>query len=342
MKSDSTGKITVGTERSNNDDPDSGSGTYDLFIIGAGPAGLTASMFAKLKGLTVKLVDGLAAGGQLRNLYPHKPVFNYPGYGRINAGELAGKMLDQVRNEGIPVNENTPVQNIICTVDGRYVIETPEGQYRSRTVLLACGMGLFMPRKLAVPGEEEAASVRLFYSIGDISSWRGLQVAVIGGGNSALDNALLLTQQECRVMVIHQFMEFQADKATVMRLEPAGICSMMERKIVCIKGGDNSVFIHTRDSKAEEEVVEADRILVNIGLKTNYDFLSNLSLARDKQRIVVDSEMQTSLPGVFACGDAVSYPGKIRLIVTAIGEAATAVESVVAYLKHPARNGGGT
>lgn len=128
---------------------------YDVVIIGAGPAGLTAGIFANNKGLHVLVIDGARLGGQLRSLYPTKPVYNYPGYTQIEAGDLAEKMIRQVRGEGISLVEEEPIERVSLFENDLFILESSNSEYRCRSVILACGMGLFTPRTLGIPGERE-------------------------------------------------------------------------------------------------------------------------------------------------------------------------------------------
>ncbi len=309
---------------------------FDAVIIGAGPAGLTAALFASNKNFNITIVEGLEAGGQLKSLYPLKPVYNYPGYSQINAGKLAEVMLQQVRQNNIPVIENTPVETVTPLPDGHFQIKLPNQLLKSRAVILACGMGLFRPRQLNVPGEQELENHRLFYAITNLADWEGREVALFGGGNSAVDNALLLSEKNARVTLIHRSAKLSADPSSVEKLrQQPGIEILLGRKV--------RQFSETPDGRVEivlenvfggePETLVKDRALVNIGLQPNLDFLQQLPVEKKGRQVVVDSEMQTSVPGIFACGDVVAYPGKVRLIATAIGEAATAVSSLERYLK---------
>ena len=305
-----------------------------MIIVGAGPAGLTAAIFALRKRFSLLLLEGGRAGGQLTSLYPHKPVYNYPGYSAIEAAGLAQKMWEQAEQEGITLLQETPVEAISPAGHDGYELVAPGARYHARSVILACGMGLFKPLRLNVPGESELEGKALFYTVNDLEAWRNRDVAVIGGGNSALDNSLLLSRNACKVTIVHQLQDFQAEPASVEQVKGSCSAVLLGRKVERFTRTDGRVTLYLQNADEQNpEQISAERVLINIGLKTSYAFLDALPLARDKKRIVVDSEMKTSLPGIFACGDAVSYPGKVRLIVTAIGEAATAVGSVEEFLK---------
>ncbi|MFZ0389828.1 MAG: NAD(P)/FAD-dependent oxidoreductase [Calditrichia bacterium] len=307
---------------------------YDVVIIGAGPAGLTAGIFAHNKNLKLHLVEGLKIGGQLKNLYPHKPVYNYPGHSRINAGDLSELMYGQIRENEISVSENLAVSGIEAGNNGRLKVITSQNTLTTHSVILACGMGLFQPRRLDVAGEDELENKSLFYTVEEPVHWENKEAAVFGGGNSAVDNAMLLHEKGCRVTLVHQLTNFQAEAASVKKLEnsTAEILTGWKTLVFGLKSDKISITLQHKESGEKKEILK-DRALVNIGIKPDLSFLKELDVAKNGRQIKVDTEMQTSIPGIFGCGDVVDYPGKVRLIVTAIGEAATAVNSTERYLK---------
>jgi thioredoxin reductase len=317
--------------------PDRSPTVYDTIVVGAGPAGLTAAIFAHNKGLRVTVVEGLTAGGQMRALYPYKPVYNYPGSSQILAGELAQRMIAQVSEIGIQIIEGKPVLDIARLEDGFFHLALDERKFTARSVILACGMGLFEHRRLGVPGETQLADHMLFYTLSDLASWKDQEVAVIGGGNSAVDNALLLIEQGARVTMVHRLPEFQADAGSVARLRER--CSRILLGWSVVSFGSREPEAHEavmdieRSETGERLSLSVHRVLVNIGIRPTGELIEKIPFARENRLVKVDTEMQTSIPGIFACGDMVSYPGKTRLIVTALGEAATAVNSVARHLR---------
>ncbi len=310
---------------------------YDTIVVGAGPAGLTAAIFARNKGLRLLIIEGLAAGGQMRALYPYKPVYNYPGSSQIPAGELAQRMIAQVRELGMQIIEGKPVLDIVRLEEGFFQITLPEEKLTARSVVLASGMGLFDHRRLGVPGETELADQALFYALSDLASWKDKEVAVIGGGNSAVDNALLLIEQGARVTVVHRLPEFQADAGNVAMLRERCSRIFLGWSVVSLSSREpetrGAVIAMERSETGERLSLPVQRVLVNIGIRPTGKLIEKIPFSRENRLVRVDTEMQTTIPGIFACGDVVSYPGKTRLIVTALGEAATAVNSVTRYLR---------
>ncbi len=305
---------------------------YDCVIIGGGPAGMTAAIFARAKNLRVLILEGAQAGGQLKTLYPYKPVYNYPGYSKIPAGELADRMIEQIRELDIPLRENSPIEDITKTDEDIFIISGKQFHLHAKSILLASGLGLPEPRRVGAPGESELEGNGLEYTITDIADWAGKDVAVIGGGNSAIDNALLLLENDARLTLIHRSDKLRAEPESVKKLQQNGVPFHLGWKVAGFEKNKGKVVFEIENA-AEKLRLEKDRVLINIGLKPNTDFLEKLDVDKKNKQILVDTEMHTSIPGVFGCGDAVTYPGKVRLIVTALGEAATAVNSLQGYLK---------
>ena len=306
---------------------------YDCVILGAGPAGMTAAIFAQAKGFRVLILEGDGAGGQLKGLYPYKPVYNYPGYSKIPAGELADRMIAQVRELGIPLLENHPVEEIRKINAHMFEISGKNISVLSRSIILATGLGLSEPRRLGIPGEEELEGSGVEFSLKNIAQWEGKNVVVIGGGNSAIDNALLLLERAAKVTLVHRSDKLRAEPANVEKLRQGGADFFLGWKPEKFsKSSDGKILLEISQGE-EKQILRSDRVLVNIGLKPNVEFLEKLQVDKKNKQIVVNTEMQTSVPGIFGCGDAVTYPGKVRLIVTALGEAATAVNSLQKYLK---------
>ncbi len=316
---------------------DRNSTIYDTIVVGAGPAGLTAAIFAHNKGLRGIVVEGLAPGGQMRALYPYKPVYNYPGSSQILAGELAQRMIAQVHEIGIQIIEGKPVLDIVRLEDGFFHLALDERKLTARSVILACGMGLFDHRRLGVPGETQLADHMLFYTLSDLALWKDKEVAVIGGGNSAVDNALLLIEHGARVTIVHRLPEFQADAGNVAALQERCSRIFLGWSIVSFSsrepGAHEAVMAIEHSETGERLSISVHMVLVNIGIRPRSELIERIPFARENRLVRVDTEMQTSIPGIFACGDVVSYPGKTRLIVTALGEAATAVNSMARYLR---------
>lgn len=306
----------------------------DLVIVGAGPAGLAAGIFARARGLRVTLLEASQAGGQLIALFPEKPLYNIPAVASNLAGDYAAHLVRQALDEGVELREGQTVHRMEADDDGTLAAVTDDCIYYSRAVILATGMGRMTPRKLGVPGEAELAGGRLVYAITHPQAFAGQRVLVIGGGDAAVDNALLLSDVAGRVVLAHRSSSFKAQERRLELLPAKGVEVLMDTQVRGLQEeGECLVARLYCAASGEEQALQVDRVVVNVGLVPNPGPLAEWGLCLEGKLIKVDSEMKTSRPGIFACGDAVTYPGKLKMVVTAIGEAATAVNTAFQYLK---------
>lgn len=317
---------------------------YDLSIIGAGPAGLSASTFARTKNLTTLILEAGRAGGQLIALYPKKQVYNFPAFVETTAEEFAQKLIQQALSHGSVLREQEVVEGVQRTNEGCFLLTTSKGEYRARSVIVTTGLGRIRPRKLGLPREEEFAGKGFSYAVVDPPAFTGKRVLVVGGGDSAVDNALLLSDFASQVLIAHRHATFRAQPRSVEMLSQKGVALLTSTRITDLFGDSSLTGARLVNTQTQEEIsLQVDALVVNIGLRPDLGPVRGWDLEMadgvgDKGHfIAVDTEMKTSHEGIFACGDAVTYPGKVRLIVTAIGEAAVAVNSAYRFLNSQAR-----
>jgi thioredoxin reductase len=304
---------------------------YDLIIIGAGPAGLSASVFARNKNLTTLILEADRAGGQLTALYPKKQVENFPAFVETTAEEFAQKLVQQALSHGSVLQERETVEDIRRANEDSLLITTSKRDYQARSIIVATGLGKISPRKLDLPREEEFVGKGLSYAVLDPSMSARKRTLVVGGGDSAVDNALLLSDAAAQVSVAHRHATFEAQPRSVSMLRQRDVTLLTNTQVVGLLGGRVLEGVRLLNTQTKEETpLQIDALVVNIGLRPELGPIRKWGLEMKGHFIAVDSEMQTSRDGVFACGDAVSYPGKVRLVVTAIGEAAVAVNSAAA------------
>jgi thioredoxin reductase (NADPH) len=300
----------------------------DVTIIGGGPVGLFGAFYAGIRGMSVRIIDSLPKlGGQLMALYPEKYVFDMPGFPQILAKDLAAEMIAQgIRFEPDVVLEET-ASGIRRDEEGWTILGVKGEEYPTRTVMISAGAGAFSPTKLGIPDEEQFIGRGLSYGVRSKSTFIGRDVLIVGGGDSAFDWALNLHPIARRVRVVHRRDEFRAHEETVAEVKALGVDFVLWSAIKEIRGDDeqiSSVLIENTQTKEVEEVA-CDAVVVNIGFKSSLGPIRDWGVEIEKNQIKVDHTFQTNLPGVFAVGDVCTFDGKIKLIATGVGEAATAV-----------------
>ena len=306
---------------------------YDVVIIGAGPAGLTAGIYARSKMMSTLILDSGRVGGQLVSLYPEKGIHNYPGFETIQARKLSDKLYAQAESMECVIKENEKVEDIE-NGDQELIVTTAKGRYHAKSVVVAIGMGSFKPKKMGCPGEDELFGKGVTYLLPAKEELVGKKVTMFGGGNSAIDMALV-ADSVTDTTIVHRRADFRADEGTVKELENSGVRTIMSASLVSINGTDKVESV-TLSQDGKEIVVPTDLAVINIGISADLEDLKrwNLELT-DDGLVKVGFDMSTSRPGIFACGDAVSYPGKFKQITTACGEATTAILMAHKFVKKP-------
>jgi thioredoxin reductase (NADPH) len=307
---------------------------FDITIIGGGPTGLYGAFYAGLRQMRTKVIDSLPQlGGQLSALYPEKYIYDVGGFPKVLAKDLVTQFADQALQYQPAVCLNEKVLKLTRGEDGVLTLETDKGTHKSRTVLIAAGVGAFIPRKMDVPGLDELAEKGVQYFVGDTASLAGRKIVIVGGGDSAFDWALALHEKATSCMLIHRSDKFRAHEDTVSKVleSPTEVRRFWELKTV--HGDEHLEAVTIFDNRSgEEERVECDALLLNIGFLTNLGPIKEWGLEIEKNAIQVDSTMQTSIPGVYAAGDICTYHGKLKLIATGVGEAGTAANFAKTYI----------
>ena len=306
---------------------------YDLVVIGAGPAGLTAGIYAKTKMMSTLVLDAGVVGGQLVSLYPEKGIHNYPGYENIQARKLSDKLYAQAESMGCDIHEREKVMEIL---DGEeeLIIKTDKDEYHAKSAIVAIGMGMFKPRRMGCEGEQEFEDKGLSYIMPLKENLVGKKVVVFGGGNSAIEMALI-ANSVTDTTIVHRRNEFRADETNVQDLNNSSVKVIMSAGLKSVNGDDcvKSVTLTQGDTETE---IPADLVVINIGISSDLDDLKKWNIELTESGLVkVGFDMSTSRHGIFACGDVVDYPGKYKQIITGCGEAGTAVLSAYKFVKKP-------
>ncbi len=306
---------------------------YDLIIIGAGPGGLAASIYALERKLATVVLEANVAGGQLATLYPDKAIYDFPSYQSIKASELAEKMISHARTVGANIVVGGAVKTIKKNGTS-FSISAGEINYDTKSIILASGMGHYSSRKLGVKGEQEFLHKGVFYqSLQD--KLTGKRVVVVGGGDTALEVAIQAAEKGAAVTLVHRRDSFRATEKTQDKLKSLGILIYYLSEVSEIHGSDQVESIEIIKGGSARSFITADYICICIGMEIDRTFLGSIGVDVKNEAVVVDLDMKTSMPGIFACGDVVIPTGKYKRISIAMGTAATAINGVYQYLRNP-------
>jgi len=311
----------------------------DAVIVGAGPIGLFQVFELGLLGLRAEVIDSLAEmGGQCTELYPDKPIYDIPAIPVCTARELIERLAEQIRPFGAGMHLGQEVTSVQKRDDGRFDVETSRGtRFDAGAVIVAGGVGSFQPRRLSVPGAEAFEGTSIHYRVKDAEQFRGKDLVILGGGDSALDWTLSFAETAHSVVLIHRRAEFRAAPASVERmfaLRDAHRIDFMEGIVQGLDTDDKGlrgIKVATRDGLTR--AVSADHVFAFWGLHPKLGPIANWGLALNRKTIAVDTQrFQTNVPGIFAIGDINDYPGKKKLILSGFHEAALAAFAVKEFL----------
>lgn len=299
---------------------------YDTMIIGAGPAGMTAALYAARSNLKVALLERGIYGGQMNNT---ADIENYPGYAHISGPELAEKMFEPLENLGVE-HLFGQVEKIEDHGDYKKII-TEDEVFETKTVILASGAN---HRHLGVPGEEEYNSSGVSYcAVCDGAFFRDEDLLVVGGGDSAVEEAIFLTRFAKSVTIVHRRDQLRAQKLLQERAFANEKISFIWDSVVKeIKGDDRKVTSVVFENVKTGQSSEADfgGIFVYVGLDPVSDFVKDLGICDEAGWIVTDQNMKTTIDGIYAIGDV--RQKDLRQITTAVGDGAVAGQEVYKYI----------
>ena len=317
----------------------------DITIIGGGPTGLFASFYAGMRQASAQIVDALPQlGGQLTALYPEKYIFDVAGHPQVLAKELVKSLTDQAARWSFPAHLNRRVTGLReeTNGDGRphFVLETTDGEFPTRALVIAAGIGAFSPRKLPQPAAEGWYGRGIYDVVTNPEHYRGQHVVIIGGGDSAFDWGTQMVGTAAHVTIVHRSDRFRAHASTVAEFRgyaDAGRSTLLTfHELADIRvhpDGDRFSHVVLRDVKAKTtREVEADVVLPQLGFVSDLGPLAEWGLQLEKDEIVVNSQMETGRSGIYAAGDVTTYPGKLKLIASGFSEAAIAVNQAVHFL----------
>jgi thioredoxin reductase (NADPH) len=306
----------------------------DLLIVGAGPTGLFAAYYAGFRELSTAIVDSLPeAGGQVTAMYPEKQIFDVAGFPSIIGRDLVAQLVEQA-------DQFKPTY--LLGQRARTVTELPGGGYevgldggaviRAGAILITAGMGEFTPRPL--PAGDGWLGRGMVHFVPALEEHRDQDVIVVGGGDSAFDWALSLHPIARSVTIVHRRNKFRAFAATVRQVRELGVPIITDAQVVALRGPDG-VLAEVELAVASDPspvVLPAQAVVAALGFTADLGPIESWGLEIVKRAVAVDTTMRTARDRIYAAGDIAAYPGKVKLIATGFGEAATAVNNIAVAL----------
>ena len=308
---------------------------YDITVIGGGPAGLFTAFYAGMRDASVKIIESLPQlGGQLSALYPEKYIYDVAGLPRIRAQKLIDNLKEQVDMFPTTVCLEQAVQTVEKQVDGSFKLTTDKEIHFTKTIIITAGNGAFQPRRLDIPGAEQYEGKNLHYFIDDLNRFKDKEVAVCGGGDSAVDWALMLEPIAKSVSIIHRRDKFRAHEHSVENLKKSLVTIKTPYVPIELTGDLNGIkqIVLEEPKTNNREVIDVDDFIVNYGFVSALGRIKDWGLEIEKNSIVVNPKMETNIAGIYAVGDISTYPGKVKLIATGFGEAPIAVSNAKIYI----------
>jgi len=311
----------------------------DITFVGGGPVGLYGTFYAGMQGLSAKLIEALPQlGGQLTALYPEKHIYDVGGFPKILAKDLANRLIEQSQRFDPIVCLGERVVDLSRLPGGEFRLLTNKGEHLSRTVVLTAGGGAFEPKRIDAPGVREFEGRGVYYTVFDFKEFEGKSVLIVGGGDSAVDWALELEPIARRVTLIHRRQGFRAHQTSVDKMMASSVDVKVHyelRRVVGDKWVEGAVIFDNRDDS--ELALEVDAVVLALGFSPDLGPIHDWGIEMQGDEIPVDQTGATNVKGVFAAGDIVTYPGKLKLIAAGFGEVATAVGQAKRLINPEAR-----
>lgn len=307
----------------------------DILIIGAGPTGLFAVFEAGLLKLKCHIIDALPQpGGQLSELYPKKPIFDIPGYPSVGAQELVDNLMEQIKQfqPGFTLNERA--ETIEKLEDGTFIVTTDKGtQHHAKAVAIAGGLGSFEPRKPIIEDLDFFEDKGVEYFVKNPELFRDKKIVIAGGGDSALDWSIFLSDVAEEVTLVHRRNEFRGaldSVEKVQELKKQGKINLITPAEVIRLNGKEHLESLVVEINGAEMTINADYFIPLFGLTPKLGPIANWGLQIEKNAIVVNNALdyQTNIEGIYAIGDVNTYPGKLKLILCGFHEATLMCQSV--------------
>lgn len=303
---------------------------YDITIIGGGPVGMFAATYARMRLAKTQIIESLGQlGGQVNALFPAKKIYDIPGFPEITGAALVEQLKSQMGQFSPDVFLNETVLSL-TKVEGGFKLKTTNRTTYSKTIIIATGGGAFAPRKLKLDNASAFENKKLHYFVKDINDFKDQEVAIAGGGDSAIDWALELAPVAKKVHLIHRRDNFRALEASVASLKETETVFHTPYLITDLADDSDKLSLSLERVRSDEtKTLTVDHLLVNYGFSSSSKFLKDWGLKLERQKIAVDEHFETTVPGIYAIGDIATYEGKLELMVTGFGEAPATVNNAL-------------
>ncbi|MGG3939402.1 NAD(P)/FAD-dependent oxidoreductase [Anoxybacillus kestanbolensis] len=313
---------------------------YDITVIGGGPVGLFTAFYAGMRQASVKIIESLPQlGGQLSALYPEKYIYDVAGFPKIRAQQLIDNLKEQMSKFNPTICLEQSVEKLEKREDGTFKLTTNKEIHYSKAVIITAGNGAFQPRRLELESAAQYEGKNLHYFVDDLNKFAGQNVLVCGGGDSAVDWALMLEPIAKKVTIVHRREKFRAHEHSVENLMKSSVdvkTPFVPVELIGDENGIKQVVLEEVKTKARE-TIDVDAVIVNYGFVSSLGPIKEWGLEIEKNSIKVNSKMETNMPGVYAAGDICTYDGKVKLIACGFGEAPTAVNNAKSYIDPSAK-----
>lgn len=313
---------------------------YEVTIVGGGPVGLFAAFYGGMRQMKVKIIESMPQlGGQLAALYPEKFIYDVAGMPKVTGQTLVNQLIEQAMQFNPAIVLNQTVEDVIKQEDGVFLVNTNHETHYSRSIIITAGVGAFQPRRIDLPNASLYEGENLNYFVDNLSRFKEKNVCILGGGDSAVDWSLMMEPIAKSVTIIHRREQFRAHEKSVEQLINSQVNLLTPYQLKEIKGDGTKIdSIILQKTKSEETLsLDLDELVSNYGFISSLGPIKNWGLELFKNAILVNSTMKTNIEGIFAAGDVISYEGKVKLIATGFGDAATAISSAKTYLDPSAR-----
>lgn len=311
----------------------------DLLIIGGGPAGMFAAFYGGMRQASVTLIESMPQlGGQLAALYPEKYIYDVAGFPKVTGQELVDNLTRQMELFQSDIRLEEKVVSVVKQAERHFTVTTDKAEYHTKAIIITAGVGAFEPRRLEVPDAQRFEKANLHYFVSDLNAYKDKKVLISGGGDSAVDWALMLEPIAEQVTLIHRRDKFRAHEHSVENLMASKVNVITPSEITGLHGEEFITKVTLSHIKTKEtQEIEVDSVIVNFGFVSSLGPIAEWGIEIEGNSIVVDSRMETSIPGIFAAGDITTYPGKLKLIAVGFGEAPTAVNNAKVYIDPDAK-----